>query len=79
MTDFKKLKKIADTCRKAGIKHFKCPEFEFTLADDTSVHSYVDNKSKSDLNASNSHSTTIETDTLTEEQLMMWSSGESIN
>ncbi len=32
--DAKKLKKLADACRKAGIKSFKSPEFEFTLTDE---------------------------------------------
>lgn len=30
----KELKKLADACRKAGIKHFKCNEFEFSLTDE---------------------------------------------
>lgn len=29
----KELKRLAATCRKAGIKHFKSGDFEFTLAD----------------------------------------------
>jgi hypothetical protein len=30
----KDLKKLADACRKAGIKHYKNGEIEFTLSDD---------------------------------------------
>ena len=29
----KEIKKLAEACRKAGLKTFKCPEFEFTLGD----------------------------------------------
>lgn len=32
--DIKQLKKLADACRKAGIKSFKSPQFEFTLSDE---------------------------------------------
>lgn len=32
MTDVKLLNKLAKACRKAGISHYKCTEFEFTLS-----------------------------------------------
>jgi hypothetical protein len=30
----KELKRLAKACRDAGIKHYKCADFEFTLSDD---------------------------------------------
>lgn len=33
MPSAKELKTLATTCRKLGIKHFKCETFEFTLGD----------------------------------------------
>lgn len=33
--DTKSLEKLAKMCRKAGIKHFKSSEFEFTLTEET--------------------------------------------
>lgn len=32
--DYKAIKKLADVCRKAGIKHYKSADFEFTLTDE---------------------------------------------
>lgn len=64
----KELKKLADTCRKAGIKHFKSTEFEFTLTDDMPVKpgkrpsTPIDNKP-------------FQSDSLTEEELLFWSVG----
>lgn len=34
LPNVKDLKKLADACRKVGIKHFKSPDFEFTLTDE---------------------------------------------
>ena len=38
--DVKALKKLAEACRSAGIKHFKNAEMEFTLTDDKPVSNY---------------------------------------
>jgi hypothetical protein len=38
--DPKDLKKLADACRKAGIKHFKQGDLEFTLSDEAPVSNY---------------------------------------
>jgi hypothetical protein len=65
----KELKKLADTCRKAGIKHFKCEGMEFTLADDL--------PSDSPKAAKHNHGVTdrIETDSLSPDELLFWSTG----
>ena len=34
LPDYKALKKLAESCRKVGIKSFKSAAFEFTLTDD---------------------------------------------
>lgn len=70
--DCKELKKLAATCRKAGIKTFKNAEVEFTLSDEApvSIKRYgLQKASQSDTN-----SELQVTDTLTEDQLLMWSS-----
>lgn len=68
LPDPKALKKLADTCRKAGIIHFKSPEFEFTLDPDYQLK--VDSK-KPTVN----HGITdqVESDSLSPEELMLWS------
>jgi hypothetical protein len=69
MTDLKALKKLADACRKAGIKHYKDTNMEFTLTDDAPVSTYKKKKSVGDLD----QEYTIPTDSLTEEQLLFYS------
>ena len=47
MIDPKTLKKLAATCRKAGISHYKCSEFEFTLTDSAPASPKVTTKRQS--------------------------------
>lgn len=77
----KELKKLADSCRKAGIKHFKNADIEFTLSDDAPVSNYkkTKNASKGSIATKNSDSSNgidqnFQSDDLTEDQLLMWSS-----
>lgn len=69
------LKKWASACRKAGIKSFKGEGFEFTLTDDQPLSYYKRRKLKSNPAASSliTPQEMIETDTLTEDQLLFWS------
>lgn len=73
MTDLKALKKLADACRKAGIKHYKDAQMEFTLTDDAPVSNY---KRKQKTPQYTSNTDVLSQDTLTEEQLLMWSTGD---
>lgn len=76
----KELKKLVKTCREMGIKHYKGPDFEFTLTDEVPV------KSKKGTEVSTLTSATpknpsehpkIESDeTMTDEALMFWSTGD---
>lgn len=67
----KEIKKLADLCRKSGIASFKCPEFEFTLTLDAPESTYKKKKQKA---AESIPDTPIETDLLSEEALLFWSS-----
>ena len=73
----KELKKLAASCRKAGIKHYRCADFEFTLTDDMPI---TPTRHKSMLKISSSPMTTdkvIESDQeFTEEQMLFWSSND---
>lgn len=78
--NLKELKKLAKACRSAGIsgfKYFKDGSYEFQLDP-----SYSENpkrksaKSKENFSEQNSPSLDVETDSLTDEQLMFWSSGQ---
>jgi len=74
----KDLKKLADTCRKAGIKSFKYGNLEFTLADEIPESNYKKSKqTKSQLQNNTPQLKDIPTDTLTEEQLLYYSVGMS--
>lgn len=65
--NLKLLKKLADACRKAGIKDFEGYGFKFSLSDH--VPSARSAKKEAQITASD----TFDTDTLTEEQLLNWS------
>ncbi len=74
--DHKALKKLADACRKAGIKHFKNSEFEFTLSEEGPISNYKQRSIKRALSApiDQSNDQSIATgDTLTEDQLLFFS------
>ncbi len=75
LPDYKLLKKLADTCRKAGIRQFKNSDFEFTLTDDAPVSAYKkrllkpqvkENYEPAAANILNDHE-------LTEDALLFWS------
>lgn len=76
--DYKNLKKLADSCRKAGIKSFKGFGMEFTLTDDAPQSAYKLSKSvrkaAPELTPTTDGSDAIETDSLSDDELMMWSS-----
>lgn len=81
-SDFKALKKLADICRKAGIKHYKCDQFEFTLSDEGPISNYKKRSTKELVRELSNNSNQISSEDLTEEQLLLWSapnpeSGES--
>ncbi len=69
--DLKTLKKLAAACRKAGIKSFKSPDFEFTLTD---AEPEPAKKAKGSTPAA-SPNTPIVTDEPTAEELLFWSVG----
>ena len=64
----KELQKLAMACRKAGIKSFKCADFEFNLTDELPV-------SPKKRAAMPLTSDTITTTELSEEALLFWSAG----
>lgn len=75
MLDSKALKKLAETCRKVGIRHFKSAEFEFTLTD--SPLPSVSKKKTAQNFIVNADTGEFETDFPTEEQLLYYSSGDT--
>lgn len=67
------MKKLARICREAGIKHYKTSEFEFTLSDDMTtpvIRTKAEKLTAAELSAP------IESDDLSQEALLFWSSGE---
>jgi len=74
-TDLKSLKKLAETCRKVGISHFKGPEFEFTLTPDAPVSEYKKKKEEKSFEESQAEAIdqAFSSDNLPEETLLMWS------
>ncbi len=71
MTDFKQLKKLADACRKAGIKHYKQGDLEFTLSDDAPVKR--NRQTKGPNKPYHQDDNRVETSELTPEQLLFYS------
>jgi len=67
--DTKSLKKLADVCRKAGIKSFKNGQFEFTLTDSIPESNYKKAK-KAAVSISDSP---IDDDSLTQDQILFYS------
>lgn len=73
--DLNKLKKLADTCRKAGITYFKNAEFEIEVSD----HKPAPTRRRP-RKASISSTTSVQDDidvkdNLSEEELLFWSAG----
>ena len=73
----KELKKLADACRKAGIRTFKNNEVEFTLSDDHVLRSVTKRSRDVAKNVDNSAiDDAFKADTLTEEQMLFYSVAE---
>jgi hypothetical protein len=76
----KEIKKLADACRKAGIKSFKNSEVEFTLSDlaptVTRRRRTVISPAQENISATLSQPEVIADDTagLSEEEILFWSS-----
>ncbi len=77
--ELKQLLEIAKVCRKAGITSFKSESFEFTLTDEPPAPLKPRGKSaaKKSVNSDSSSLTEIETDSLSDEELLLWSVGVS--
>lgn len=73
--DAKALKEIAKACRAAGISHYKCAEFEFTLTPEAPVSNYK-KKQQVVTGGSDAIDPNFTSDSLTDEQLLLWSSAE---
>jgi len=74
MIDAKALKKIASACRKAGIKSYKCAEFEFVLTDDAPMSQYKQSGHKVSQSDGSTKVDDIASESLTETELLFWSS-----
>jgi len=75
--DLKQLKQLAILCRKYGIKSFKNEEFEFSLTDEDPIQQKKVAKPKKQRQESAPESPIeekIEADSLSQEELMFWSS-----
>lgn len=71
--DIKRLKRLADACRKAGIRHFKAEGIEFTLSDYVPEKATRKRKGASpQATDSNPFANDFTADALTEEQLLAW-------
>ena len=70
LPDSKALKKLADACRKAGIKHFKNADLEFTLSDEGPVSNYKKRTASAPLSEA---AQVFKQETLTDEQILFWS------
>jgi len=76
--DLKVLNALAKACRKAGIKHFKNSDMEFTLTDETPAAKRPRGRSAAKVASKamaglSSGSDEIQTDGLTDEELLLWS------
>ena len=71
----KDLKKLAKACRAAGIKSYKDQHLEFTLTDDSPSTTRKSRMIKSTQNLAQSVDSAFETDTLSQDALLMWSVG----
>lgn len=73
----KELKKLAAACRLAGIKIYKGDGFEFTLSDEAPpVSSYKKKQMQTNPQAKTSQSEDFESDSLSEDALLFWSTGD---
>ena len=67
--DPKALKKLVKVCREMGVKSYKGDGFEFTLTDDAPRKA----TKKSVIPTASTPDEDFETDSLTQEQILMWS------
>jgi hypothetical protein len=67
LPDLKALNKLIALCRKQGVKVIKLGDMELTLSDDAPVKT----SKKQEFNHTQGE---VDTDSLTDEQLLMWSS-----
>lgn len=74
LPDLKSLKKLADVCRKSGIKTFKSGDVEFTLSEEPLTPIRKPRTSKSQKIVEESFAPDVNLGDLTPEQLLMWSS-----
>lgn len=74
LESIKDLDKLMILCRKRGIKTFKLDNIEFVLADVEYTEARPKSKTSVELQPlTNTDSLNIQTDSLTEEQMLMWS------
>lgn len=74
LPDPKAIKKLADTCRKAGITHFKSPDFEFTLGEQPQPKGGQKVR-KGQPKGGQIADSDFKSDSLTEQELLFWSTG----
>lgn len=75
--DIKALKRIAAACRKAGISHFKSADYEFTLTEEVPKTAYKLSKEAVKTVQKLSSQGEVETDGLSEQDLLFWSVGKT--
>lgn len=73
--DLKELKKLAAACRKAGISHFKSEQYEFTLTEEQPKSAYKLTKETAKSAGKLTSNAKFESDSLSEDELMFWSTG----
>lgn len=72
----KELKRLADSCRKAGIISFKNADVEFTLASTPPVHTKrFRNKKSTHQSPEVEQGDVLNEDVLSQEDLLFWSTG----
>lgn len=76
LPDTKALKELVKSCRKVGIKTFKCADFEFTLTEDEPTSNYKKKAKATLFSQVPASEYKVESEDLTPEQLLMWSTGE---
>lgn len=74
MLTAKELAKLAKACRKSGIKTYKGEGFEITLSDEIPTAKESKSSKKTTSAATPEEPGLVETDDMTEEQLLFWSS-----
>jgi hypothetical protein len=75
LPNYKALIKLANACRKAGIKHYKDSDCEFTLTDDAPQSAYKKRQKSQPKVVNSDVDLDVQTDALTQEQLLLWSAG----